>query len=410
MHRSGTSALTRVINLLGAHISHELLPAVPGDNDRGYWESKAVVDIHDRLLLALGSSHYDPFVLPDRWYETAAALQAKLELAGEIKKDFSNSELFIVKDPRISRLLPLWLLLLDELQIKPVLVIPFRNPLEIVASLNKREPISSAQVLLLWVRSYLDVELASRRRRRIFVRYEQLLSDWRAVVRRLRKVIGPSLLLPNAAIADEINTFLTSTLYRNRSSREELTGVHEIASAIIEMFDRMGEAADIGNDVALRSSFDDVRNTVSEAGKLFEGVVVAEQHKHRIEAVRLKHNQEAAVTLLSGQIAAEKTRVQELEQGQQASEAKSAGLERELEVSSGIILQLKNELSESQNGAIELSRSLQLRSTELTQIMGKLKVVSDNAAASEFALRARSNELARTQIISWTPCVTKLPI
>jgi len=39
MHRSGTSATTRVINLLGADIASNLVAGIPGDNDRGFWES-----------------------------------------------------------------------------------------------------------------------------------------------------------------------------------------------------------------------------------------------------------------------------------------------------------------------------------------------------------------------------------
>jgi len=107
-----------VVNLLGADIARDRMPASAGNNDRGFWEPKAVVNIHDRLLHALGSSYDDPLPLPDRWLETDDALQAKRQLADEINKKFSDSSLFVVKDPRISRLLPLWLALLDDLGIE----------------------------------------------------------------------------------------------------------------------------------------------------------------------------------------------------------------------------------------------------------------------------------------------------
>jgi len=119
MHRSGTSAVTRVVNLLGADIASELMPPQP-DNVRGFWEPLPVADIHDRLLKAFGSAWDDPFPLPDRWTEADAAQRAKRRLAGEIRKDFADSALFVVKDPRITRLLPMWLEILDELAIEPV--------------------------------------------------------------------------------------------------------------------------------------------------------------------------------------------------------------------------------------------------------------------------------------------------
>src|SRR5712671_3764877 len=70
MHRSGTSAVSRVVNLLGADIASDLMPAIPGNNDRGFWESLQVMGVHDRLLGALGLAWDDPSPLPAGWLET----------------------------------------------------------------------------------------------------------------------------------------------------------------------------------------------------------------------------------------------------------------------------------------------------------------------------------------------------
>jgi hypothetical protein len=140
-------------------------------------------------LQALGSSWDDPFPLPDRWIEAGATQHAKQGLVDEIRKDFGGSRLFVVKDPRISRLLPMWLEILDERAIEPAVVIPVRNPLEIGASLETRDRFPLAKSLLLYARSCLDTELDSRRRRRLFVRYEQLLDDWRPFAARLAPAV-----------------------------------------------------------------------------------------------------------------------------------------------------------------------------------------------------------------------------
>ncbi len=78
-----------------------------------------------------------------------------------IKSEFADSDLFVVKDPRLSRLLPLWFDVLDELGIEAVVVIPFRNPLEVAASLKARDRMSLATSLILYAYSYLDTELVS---------------------------------------------------------------------------------------------------------------------------------------------------------------------------------------------------------------------------------------------------------
>ena len=38
MHRSGTSAITRGLKVLGVELGDQLIAAVEGDNSKGYWE------------------------------------------------------------------------------------------------------------------------------------------------------------------------------------------------------------------------------------------------------------------------------------------------------------------------------------------------------------------------------------
>jgi hypothetical protein len=270
MHRSGTSAAARVINLLGADIARDLTPAIAGNNDRGFWEPKAVLAIHDRLLTALGSAWDDPFALPECWIETDAARDAKRALADEITKDFVGSRVCVVKDPRLGRLLPLWLELLDELEIEPVVVVSVRNPLEVAASLRQRDRFPLAKSLLMYLRHALEPELASRGRRRIFVRYDHLLVDWRSFARKLEKVLGPRLFTPLPDSADAIDRFLTLDLYHNRATHETLGTTPDVPSMIVELFDRMSEAADIGEEAALCQACDRMRATLEGASPLFQ--------------------------------------------------------------------------------------------------------------------------------------------
>jgi hypothetical protein len=85
MHRSGTSATARVVNLLGADIAGNLVAGIPGDNDRGFWESHATYRLHDRLFAALNSAWDDPYPLPDGWWKTDAAREAKRALETRLR-------------------------------------------------------------------------------------------------------------------------------------------------------------------------------------------------------------------------------------------------------------------------------------------------------------------------------------
>ncbi len=58
MHRSGTSALSHAVHLLGASAAATLMPAGP-DNPRGFWESSVVAAVNDETLAAGGSGWAD---------------------------------------------------------------------------------------------------------------------------------------------------------------------------------------------------------------------------------------------------------------------------------------------------------------------------------------------------------------
>ena len=53
MHRSGTSALARAVQMLGVYLGNNFLSPRP-DNPTGYWEDKHICDLNERLLAAFG--------------------------------------------------------------------------------------------------------------------------------------------------------------------------------------------------------------------------------------------------------------------------------------------------------------------------------------------------------------------
>jgi hypothetical protein len=291
MHRSGTSAVTRVVNLLGAGIARDLTPPQVDNNERGFWESETIIAIHDELLAALGAAWDYPFQLPNNWLQSNFAREAKRKLAERIENDFADSRTLVVKDPRIARLLPLWLELLDELQIEPLLVIPFRDPLEVVASLEKRQAFSPQKSLLLYLWSYLDTEAASRGRPRLFIGYDSLLADWRSFAARIQALSGGRLSTPENA-SNEIEAFLTADLHHNRRNDRTLARGLGKQSPVLEVFNRMREVESMGEQPAVSLSFDRLRMSVASVADLFAGLV---PHGHSlVESARIE-NELAAV-------------------------------------------------------------------------------------------------------------------
>ncbi|MEO0034615.1 MAG: hypothetical protein RLZZ501_638, partial [Pseudomonadota bacterium] len=54
MHRSGTSAVTQALHLLGLAVPDNLIPADPRENPTGFWESADIVAAHQDFLAAAG--------------------------------------------------------------------------------------------------------------------------------------------------------------------------------------------------------------------------------------------------------------------------------------------------------------------------------------------------------------------
>lgn len=180
MHRSGTSALTRVLNLHGVDLGCDLLPPAQ-DNARGFWENRAVVEVHDRLLAGLGRSWSDPRPLPEGWLDSAAAASAGQDI-GTLLGEYAGKPLFAIKDPRLCQFLPLWLPILQGQGILPAIVFAVRHPLEVAESIHHRDGWPRGLSCWLWSRSALDVLVSGHGIPRAVVSYERLLADWRAVL------------------------------------------------------------------------------------------------------------------------------------------------------------------------------------------------------------------------------------
>src|SRR5262249_55069687 len=134
MHRSGTSAVSRVLNLLGCDLPTTLMPAGEG-NETGHWESHPIAQFNDRLLSSAGSSWDDWLPVNPGWYSSPKAAQFQEEALSLLDKEFGASRLFVLKDPCICRLAPFWLNVLAMHGAVPRMILPVRNPLEVAMSL-----------------------------------------------------------------------------------------------------------------------------------------------------------------------------------------------------------------------------------------------------------------------------------
>jgi hypothetical protein len=293
MHRSGTSAVARVLSLLGADLPNNLLPPA-ADNPRGFWESYELMALHDELLVAAGSSWDDWTRLPPAWLETAIVDRFRARLLAFLDAEFGGSHLFIIKDPRMCRLVPLWRGVLREFGATVRVVIPVRNPVEVVASLVSRNDSSSAWNMLVWLRHVIDAERETRDLPRTVIRFGDLLHDRQRVLAGMRRRLAIRWPRPIAAARAEIDVFLSVAERHHSVDDGSIDQRQDVPMWVRRAYEALGSLARHGESAQAHAELDEIGSDLDRAAVTF-GPIVAEQ----ITANRVKAAEIAALRGLS---------------------------------------------------------------------------------------------------------------
>jgi len=191
MHRSGTSALTGLLQGHGFQGPREVLPP-DSNNPTGYWEPQRIVAQHNALLEQLGSS-WDDTLLTDGALQEEQLPAALDQLERALAQSFSIDPdqvagVALVKDPRQCRLLPLWKVLMAAHQIEAAAVLVVREPLAVAASLQARDQLPVNRSLLLWLQHTLEAERQTRQLPRLVVSFHRLLTAPEAVLEQVQQL------------------------------------------------------------------------------------------------------------------------------------------------------------------------------------------------------------------------------
>lgn len=174
MHRSGTSATAGLLVELGlaGPPPEDLVPASPS-NERGHWESQALVTLNRRLVWAQGATPYGPPRTAPGWEHgrgmdelRAAALD---EMGPMLRRRPS-----VWKDPRLCLTLPFWRTVLEP-PVAAVLVL--RDPVAVARSLARRDTIPVLLGLALWDRYVRTAAAGLRGLPTLVVSYEAMLEE-----------------------------------------------------------------------------------------------------------------------------------------------------------------------------------------------------------------------------------------
>ena len=219
MHRSGTSVLARILNLMGLYLGPEgMSTGANPENPKGFWERRDVRFLNDAVLHSVGCdwnrvSRLDLSAVP------ADMGEAFDEVAKRTVLEMDAHRPWFIKEPRLCLLLPMWRKHLEV----PVVVNVYRDPVEVAASMHRRNGIPMEAGLELWEYYVRSAARASEGLPSVNVLHGDLMGNPEVVASRLHaELTDMGLAGVRQATKRELEGFIDAALYRQRRGQEEL--------------------------------------------------------------------------------------------------------------------------------------------------------------------------------------------
>jgi hypothetical protein len=232
MHRSGTSMCTGITHGLGIDIAKNATNYAGEDNRNGYFEDLDLARQQDNFLKLLNSHWADTSdISPVLFSQHKTAITSDIE--SYLFREFENTDTLAIKDPRVCRLLPLWLSAATNLDIQVKAIILYRHPSEVSQSLNRRDGMPSLQSELLWLSHYIAATKNTEHIDSCTLFFDEISNQQDSVSDALDKLgitvnsskrIGNTVdqsLINHIVSDDNSNTSLMNDLKENRSSTFE---------------------------------------------------------------------------------------------------------------------------------------------------------------------------------------------
>jgi hypothetical protein len=177
MHRSGTSAIARGLQVLGVDLGVQLIPPVDGNNAKGFWEDIHFNALDVEMLAAIESDWNYVGAIDTNDLEVLHRQGYFLRALELVQEKVSSSPIFAFKDPRVAKLLPFWteVFAYGKFDVSYVLVV--RHPLSVAKSLTKRDGLEAEQSYLLWLGHVLTSLSNSADKKRVLVDYDRLMQS-----------------------------------------------------------------------------------------------------------------------------------------------------------------------------------------------------------------------------------------
>ncbi|WP_426323686.1 hypothetical protein [Pseudoduganella sp. R-43] len=384
MHRSGTSAITRGLSVLGVDLGDRLLPAVEGNNAKGFWEDIDLNALNIEMLKFLGRDWSHLAMIRPAEIDSLRQQEFFLRAVELVRKKIGGARHFGFKDPRVATLLPFWRAVFAHCGFEVSYVFAMRNPLSVVRSLGKRDGIESEQSYLLWLAHVVSGLSHSTGSPCVVVDYDRLMQAPEAELARLARAL--KLEVDAAALQLYKEDFLDENLRHTQYVAEDLLIdpacpqlVHEVYLALLEVAADRLTLQDTALQTKIRlwfQRYEQLQPSLRLNDKLLDQKAAALAHSLQQEA-RMRQLQQASDERFAAQDAAlneREVRLAAFDQHLKSLDAEIVELRQALAARDGQVAQATQLTAEHSDRADEMAALVALRSEEL---------LAANAAAVE---------------------------
>ena len=388
MHRSGTSALTGLLSQLGCETPQHLMEPSPR-NAKGFFESVPIHAFNQELLASAGTTWDDYGPVNEGWLKSPLVGSFHQRALEVLEQEFGTSPFFVLKDPRICRLLPFWRGVLDAFGcvVKPILTV--RQPAEVAASLKERQNCDETLGQFIWLRHVLEAERGTRGMVRFHTSYDSLLDKWSVVADHMQGTLGFSWPRSIEQAAGDVSRFLTPDLRHHnfdpsRSVEDPL--VNKWVRAAYEVLAGWVEHGEQKEDYG---RLDEIFGEFDMAARGFRRTLEVERSR--------------TAELLAGKKLLEKKKkeadeeIQSLRTTYKSADAARKDLEAEIDRLSAELENVRNTVQVVQGETQEKEARLGATVAKLTQAQGELEVAQGEIQEKEARLGATVAKLTQAQ-------------
>ncbi len=263
MHRSGTSILSRLLNMMGLYFGAEgSSTGLNIENPKGFWERLDVRALNDFILQDnnLDWNKINEFESVDQFNSDSLK-----KFHNDAKKLILGMDAFrpwFLKEPRFCLTLPLWK---EHLEL-PLIIFIYRHPLEVAKSLNKRNGFPIRYGLALWER-YNQLALDhSDGLPRLILDHKNLIDKPKKILSQIYEFLESNkvdrIRMPGEM---ELSKFIDRKLHRNVFTREDLGVLNNSQTELLNKLIKNNQL--LGHHVSQESltdlkDYEDIQTTI----------------------------------------------------------------------------------------------------------------------------------------------------